>query len=216
MRIHGCVLALSCALWLGCGDDDGVVFSSGLPPDQQLSDSSPDELAMACVAFRDALDASLGSELTRVNCVLAALPDSVSVTLSGELHGDVAQCQQLVDQCQVGSDAAMPSATRNVPAGASTNTITRGLRELNCSTPAATAAERTCDATVAEYESCRNATLDELEVLVAGISCEQTIARIERTQQLNQAQPRMETPPQCDALLQQCPQVTVPATHPVE
>lgn len=191
-------------LLLACGDDDGPAFSTGLAPDRQLSDLSDAERTMTCEALVDAYDMALGPELERFDCLLAALPDSVSVTLSGELHGDVEHCRQLQNQCV---------ADGGVPAGSAV--LTR-LTQVNCSSAAATVAQRTCDATVAEYEQCNNAVIADLDTLVSSANCSDTIARIERTQQLNQAQPPRTQSSQCTALVQKCPAIDVPATQPAE
>ena len=202
-RILTRVLLLAC-LAAACGEDHAKpergAVSSGLPPDQILSELSDAQLESLCRAFVHAADEEVGDELPELDCTFQSIGQSIGVSLSGQVRFDLAKCEMLVRECvaAAGADGG--------PAPVS------GFGNVDCASPAATAAQRSCSASVAQYERCYSAVVADFDALLMRTGCAQGLTALDA----GMPAPAMVTPPQCAELRQACPQISIPATHLVE
>ena len=192
---------------LACGDDDeddapGAV-STGLPADARLSELTDAERAQTCRAFVDAVSDALQGQLAMIQCEVDAVRETIAISLSGQVRFDLAQCEQRVAACL----AAPPDAGTDAGVGAA-------VPGLDC-TPAATEAQRSCDATVAQYERCWSAVVTDFDDFGSVISCEHAVATLEASSGMMSAGTRV-PPPDCAELMRLCPQISIPGTRPVE
>ena len=195
------------ALDYGCGgDDDGAsgAVSTGLPPDSRLSDLSDAQLEQVCESFLVAVDEGLAGQTVRINCTLSSISAATGVSISGQVRFDVAMCEQLVDECV----ASKSAADAGVPAGTK--------RNVDCATPAATEPQRSCDATVSQYERCYSAIADDLDGVLDAFNCQRAEMALAAQDAMMPVSPKMVPPPECAELMQLCPQISLPGTRPVE
>jgi hypothetical protein len=201
------LIAIGC-LTVGCGgDDDGTEkpagsVSTGLPPDSRLSDLSDAQLEQVCHSFVVAIDQGLSGQTVLLDCTVSSIGASTGVSQSGQVRFDLAMCEQLVDECVKSKQAADAS----VPTGAS---------NIDCASPAATQAQRDCDATVGQYERCYSALADDLDGVVVAFDCARAKAALDAQEAMTAVSPKMMPPLECAELMELCPQISLPATRPV-
>ena len=202
------LIAFAClALGCGGGDDDGRAepagsVSSGLPPDRRLQDLSDAQLEQLCRSFLAAVDEALTGQTVLLECTVSSIGASTGVSQSGQVRFDVAMCEQLVDACvasKEAADASVPTGTSNV----------------DCATPAATQAQRGCEASVSQYERCYSALADDIEGVVVAFDCERAKTALEAQEAMTPVGPKMVPPPECAELMELCPEISLPATRPV-
>jgi hypothetical protein len=195
------IFALS-LLWgglLGCGDDGGGGVSTGLARGERLSDLEPDEVVMACETFASTFDDAVSAQIDEFNCTIAALPMSISVTLSGEVMGDVGMCRELVSQCLDGEDIG----------GATTPPVMNIGDQIDCNAPEAQTSVGSCDATVGAFEDCANGLVAEFDRALSSISCSD-LSDVEALQAMGeQPQPVFNQPADCQSLETQCPGIGI-------
>jgi len=198
-------IAFACFAF-ACGGDDGDAsagsVSTGLPPDSRLSDLSDAQLEQVCRSFVVAADEALTGQTLVINCTISSIGAATGVSISGQVRFDVGMCEQLVDECVASKSAA--------DAGAS-----KGSSNIDCATPAATEAQRSCDATVKQYERCYSALVDDFSGVVVGFDCKRAQMALEAQDAMMPVSPPMMPPPQCAELMEICPQISLPATRPV-
>jgi hypothetical protein len=194
-------------LWLGCGGDDGdaspASVATDLPPDARLSELSDAQRQELCRGFLHGLGDVLDGQIERIQCGVAAVGDTIAVSMSGQVRFDLALCEQRLAEC-----------LSRLPDVADAGSVTPPSANLDCGAPAATQPLQTCDASVAQYERCWSAVIaDSGEDVVELTACDQALASLEASEAMTTPGVRV-PPPECAALIELCPQISVPGTRP--
>jgi hypothetical protein len=213
LRMRSVAPLVLSGLWLGCADDgdragSGAV-STDLPPDARLSELSDAQRQELCQGFLHALHDVLQGQLETIQCELAAVGDTIAISMSGQVRFDVALCVQRAADCV--SRARDTASDAGVDAGVM---APAALANADCSTPAATQPLQSCGASVAQYERCWSAVISEGGPDVVQLTaCEQALATLEASEAM--VSPGVRVPPhECAELMELCPQISIPGTRP--
>jgi hypothetical protein len=174
-----------------CGGDGGGgsgSVSTGLPPDEKLSELDDASAQQACQTLSDSVVSLFTTDtIVREQCVAAALEESAT-SVNGEISVDVAKCRQMSDAC-----IANPPAQY-------TDTIVQDTDD--CSTVKADETTKNCGITVREYEVCVNAVIAKLQSVLAGFTCENWKTVSSSSEDID-----FGSLPECQPIKDQCPDV---------
>ena len=185
------------ACQLSCGDSSGggsgVV--SGLPAEQKLSSLDGDDAKKLCLSFADGLNNVISaSERKNIQCASLAIPLSVTET-GGELKGDITKCKQLVDRCLSGETISEEDPIE---------LDAQLFDPMQCDSANVDEDLSSCEATVANFESCAGAVVNELSHRLHLISCD-SLSDIENVRAMISEDFDTANLAQCDALETSCP-----------
>jgi hypothetical protein len=195
-------LCLACG---GDGDDDGKGGGSGggvdtgLESDAKLSSLDEADAQKACMGLADSFNSVLTkSDKQRITCTILALPLSIKASSSGEIEGDIPKCKELVTKCNNGEMISSAPPAIDVDAVF--------IDESQCMAEESNENFSSCDATVAEFESCAEAMLDKLSERFDIISCD-ALSDIEGLMNMNSEDLEIQNQPECEALYSKCPNI---------
>jgi hypothetical protein len=179
------VLAAACG---GDGGGGGGSVSTGLPPDQKLSELDDASAQRACQALSDSVVSIFTPDtIVREQCVAAAL-ESSATPVNGEVTVDVQKCRQMSDACIADPPAEFSGATVE--------------DSDDCSTVKADETTKGCGVTVREYEACVNAVVVKLQAVLASFTCDNWKTVLSSDQDID-----FGSLPECKSFKDQCPDV---------
>lgn len=200
----GTVVLLSALCLIACGGDDdgdgsGGGVETGLPKDEKLSALDSADAEKVCKSLASSFNSVLTeSDKKRISCTVLALPLSITVSASGEIAGDIPKCKELVTKCNNGETiSSAPPAIDVDAAFINESQCTDGSTEENLSS---------CDATVAEFESCANAMIKKLDKSFDVISCD-ALSDIKGLMNMSTEDLEIQNQPECEALYTKCPDI---------
>lgn len=173
--------AVGIVLGAACGGDDGgkpeddddessgtgggsEAIDTGLESSDELSSLDNDDAVQACVSTAEAFNNILSqAKLKEIGCALAGISVIVNEKMGEVGAGDVAECEQFVDDCVAGKVRDENGEPFTIH--------TQIVDEDGCKTADADATFKGCDATVANYESCAGKVASELRNRFSSISC---------------------------------------------
>jgi hypothetical protein len=194
--LHALIACGSDASEGGSGGGTGgtqVTVSTGLPADRTLSSFDDADARRACQALGDgAAQVIPQSELLRAQCASYAIGETAKLNSDGTaININTADCETVTKACQADPASVGVNADGSVA-------------DSDCSTAMAGEHVASCEATVAEYETCVNALLGAAKVTLASLTCAnaKTLIEDDGPKDLNAADI-----PACKAFLTKCPSV---------
>jgi hypothetical protein len=198
------VLFVSALLLAACGGDDdggggGGGVDTGLPPNEKLSALDADDSEKLCMNLAESFSTVLSAaDKKRINCVVLALPLSVTIGADGKIAGDIPKCKDLVMKCSNGETiSTQPPAIDVDQEFIDANSCTDGTATENFTD---------CDATVAEFESCAGAMKKALSSRFDIINCD-ALSDIEGLMNMNSEDIEIDSQPECKSFVEKCPDV---------
>lgn len=184
-----------------CGDDeDGGEVSSGLPPDAKLSSLDAGDAKKLCMSMADSFNNMLSDdEVKKISCVVAAVPQSVTVGSDGMPKGDVAKCKTLVSKCMKGESIGGSGQ----PAFEVEEEF---VDESACEADNITSNFESCDASVGEFEGCASGMLSALSDRFEIFDCE-TLRDPDKLLNMDSEGLDLESNPRCEGLIEKCPDI---------
>jgi hypothetical protein len=163
MRSTDLALALASLLLTACGGSDGGsggTVDTGLPENQKLSSLNDADVQKACTSWSASFSATFSaSELQRVQCTADALAASAP-SQADQATLDVDKCNTLVAAC-----------VKQVASNQDSTLSAELVDENECKSSQADDSLKACDATVAEYEACASAVIDEIKQRLSQVQC---------------------------------------------
>jgi hypothetical protein len=175
------------------GDDEKPEASTGLPTEAKLSELESSDAPALCDAIKAGVDQVLpDAEVKRLNCTFAAV---ISMNLTEASTGvDVGACESYVDKCIAGEKTSENGVSVDVGTWSSQTT---------CDQAAVTADIGECEATVADYEACLNAALQDFASFRDAIRCS-ALGDREKAQAVFSSMPDPTSSAACKPLEEKC------------
>lgn len=211
--------AFSLVLFAACsGDDDGgdsdkdkdkdtdtgsgggsEAIDTGLQSSDKLSSLGDDDAVQACVSTAEAFNGILSqAKLKEIGCALAGISVIVNEKMGDVGAGDVAECEQFVDDCVAGKVRDENGEPFTIK--------TQIVDAKSCSTANAGETFKDCDATVADYESCAGRVATELRKRFSSISCD-SLKDFDKFQESTQGTIDVSKSAECKTLRETCPNI---------
>ncbi len=166
---------LQIATLVACGDDDGgngdgpsggggsTKVDTGLTASDKLSSLDDDDAQQACMSTAHTFNTVLpDSKWEEVGCVLVAITYLIEKNDGETDASDVEECETVMKKCVNGEPID----------GEKVIVETEITDESSCKDASATETFGTCEATVADYESCASKLASELKKRFSSISCD--------------------------------------------
>jgi hypothetical protein len=197
-------LLLSALLLAACGGDDdgdggGGGVSTGLPKDEKLSTLDADDSEKLCTNLAESFNDVLSdADKKRINCVVLALPLSITIGNDGKIAGDIPKCKDLVMKCSNGESISTQPPAIDVDQVF--------IDENSCTDGSSSEQLAGCDATVAEFESCASAMKKALSKRFDIITCD-ALSDIEGLMKMSADDIELDNQPECKSLVEKCPDI---------
>jgi hypothetical protein len=204
MKRLGTVLLLGSLGLAACGGDgdgggSGGGVETGLDSDAKLSSLDEGDAQQACMALADSFNSVLTeSDRKRITCTILALPMSVKLGEGNKLEGDIPKCKELVSKCNDGETIS------SAPPAFDIEEVF--IDDAQCKEDSTNENFSSCDATVAEFESCAEAMLKQLSKRFDVISCD-ALSDIEGLMNMDSEELEIQNQPECKALYSKCPNI---------
>jgi hypothetical protein len=200
----GTVVVLGSLCLVACGGDDdgdgsGGGVETGLEKDAKLSSLDSGDAQKVCMSLADSFNSVLtDSDKKRITCTILAIPLSIKASASGQIEGDIPKCKELVTKCSNGETIS------SAPPAIDVDEVF--INEEQCMDGSGTEGLSMCDATVAEFESCANAMLSQLDKRFDIITCD-ALSDIEGLMNMNGEELSIDNQVECKALTSKCPNI---------